>query len=304
MVLDNKTLQFLITFLGSFVGQLAVRMGSLSGSLDKWWLLIPPLSVPPLSIIPAYLISSGKVAEGYGGTPYDSYMIIPIIGSILMENIIEKRFKETGPNGAILKYIINFMCFGLALYLRDVDKCVINTSTVKPSTVNPSTVKPSIGIQPTSTKSTIGGSKTKKEKIHNENFKQLDKLIEKFNEKNNDVSYSKIITNTILVCTVLPIIPYIVLRIPYFNSLMTTIGQMSPYLALFSDAIIRMLSISMVYMFLNMYNGRNIDKSCNDVYKINSLFGILVISIVSNLFLANRADLIPYNAAELSPSSN
>ena len=44
----KKIVFFVLTFLGTTIGQLFVRMVHLDGSLDQWWFLIPPLSLPPL----------------------------------------------------------------------------------------------------------------------------------------------------------------------------------------------------------------------------------------------------------------
>ena len=50
-----------------------------------------------------------------------------------------------------------------------------------------------------------------------------------------------------------------------------------------------------------MYNGRNKDKSCTDTYKSTNVFIIIIISIVINLLVSDKADLIPYNVLELNP---
>ena len=125
MLIDNKIFLFVLTFLGSFVGQLIVRIVSLDGSLDKWWLLVPPISVPPLSIIPAYLIYKNKVKRGQGGLPYDYYMFIPALTSIIIGLVVERGFELNNAWGSLIKFLFNFITLSLALYLRDNDICVL-----------------------------------------------------------------------------------------------------------------------------------------------------------------------------------
>jgi hypothetical protein len=295
MVLNVKIFQFLLTFLGSFIGQLIVRITSLDGSFDKWWLLLPPLSVPPLSLIPAFLIYNNKVEKGYAGLPYDLYMLIPAVSSVVLGLVIEKKFNQTGPKGILLKYLVNFLSIGLALYLRDVDKCLLNTNI--PTT----SIK---SIPKSSAVKSVGN--LSKEKYIDEDFIQLHKFVEQFNindKKPSSVSYSKILTHSAIISGILPFLPYIIIKIPYLNEMITTVGQISPYLSMLSDIIIRLLCIMIIYIFINMYNGRNKDKSCSDKYKNNSVITVIFISMMINLLISNKADLIPYNMSELNPQT-
>jgi hypothetical protein len=50
-----------------------------------------------------------------------------------------------------------------------------------------------------------------------------------------------------------------------------------------------------------MYNGRKPDKSCNKKTNKNNAIYVLIISIVINIIMSNKADLIPYNKSELNP---
>ena len=91
------------------LGQLWARIFNFNGSLDKWWLLMPPLSIPPLSLIPAFMIAFGKIKKGQGGSPYDLYMIIPAICSILADNYLRNNTNFSSINKSIILFFINFI---------------------------------------------------------------------------------------------------------------------------------------------------------------------------------------------------
>ncbi len=371
MVMNIKILQFLLTFLGSFVGQLIVRVTSLDGSLDKWWLLLPPISIPPLSLIPAYLIYSNNIKKGNAGSPYDLYMLIPAISSIIFGLIIEKKFNLKGPKGTLLKFLINFLSISFALYFRDIKKCISDTNndTVDNDTVNDTVDNDTVDntVDDTVDNNTDNNTdndtvdnntdnntdndtvdnntdndnkkdknkkddkkdkdkkddkkdkdkkddkkdkdkkddkKDKDKKNKKEKFSQLYRFIEQFNtidEKQSTVSYSKILTQSAIISALLPLMPYIIVKVPYLTSIIRIVGNISPYLSILIDIIIRFLCIILIYICINMYNGRNKDKSCTDTYKSTNVFIIIIISIVINLLVSNKADLIPYNVLELNP---
>lgn len=252
-MLDNKIFQSLLVFFGSFIGQLIVRMTSLDGSLDKWWLLIPPLSVPPLSIVPTYLIYKDKVEKGHGGVPYDMYVLIPILLSIISGYIVEKKYFMLGPKGSLIKYAVNFISFALALYLRDFNNCILKKSN--------SNEPPSI-------------------------------------------PYSKIFAQSAFISLFIPLLPYFLVKLPYVNPTIDIVGKMSPYFSILLDILFKLLSIVIAYLAFNMFNGVNKDKTCKDKYSIRSVILIMIISIVVNLLVSNKAELIPYNLLELNPPSN
>ena len=340
MVLNIKIFKFLLTFLGSFVGQLIVRITSLDGSLDKWWLLLPPLSIPPLSLIPAYLIYSDKVSKGHGGSPFDLYLLIPAISSIVLGLMIEKKFNQTGVQGTLLKYLVNFLSIGLALYLRDVDKCLLSVDTPLKSISIPTPIPTPTKSISTPTKSTsskissgissVAKSAGKavsavantagkafssianrirnpfKRRFVNEDFLQLDNFVEQYNQiqkRQSSVAYSKVIVHSAIISAILPLLPYIIIKIPYLNEMITTVGTISPYLSILCDILIRFLCIVMIYVLINMYNGRKKDKTCGDKYKSSNVITTIIISLVLNLLVSNKADLIPFNMAELNPQT-
>lgn len=281
MISNLKLFQFLFTFLGSFVGQLIVRITTLDGSLDKWWLLLPPLSVPPLSLIPAFYIYYDKIEKGHAGPPLDVYILIPAIMSIIFSISIEKKYKDPGPIGTILKFIIHFCTFTIALYLRDVDKCLIMTPIT------------------TTTSTTTTTTSKKAKKYINEDFKQLHKFNETFNLINNkpsNIMYNKLIVQSTIICTILPIIPYFLIKIPVFKNIINTVGTISPYIALLIDISIRLLTIILVYSGVNMYNGRNPDKLCKLPVDTKTVIYLLLFSIVINLLLSNKIEIVPFNS--------
>ena len=86
--MPNLTLlQSIIVGLVPFA-QVYARIKWLNGSLDKIWTLIPIFMFPPFSIIPAIMMKFGYVADGQGGVPYDSFMLIPIIAKFLLALIV------------------------------------------------------------------------------------------------------------------------------------------------------------------------------------------------------------------------
>ena len=340
-MIDKKVFQFLLTFLGSFAGQLIVRITTLDGSLDKWWLLLPPLSVPPLSIIPAYLIYKNKLKKGHGGHPYDVYVMIPAIGSIICGMMIEKSYKDSGTRGTLFKFFINFLSISIALYLRDVDSCIIDiprpgctpqissqpniTTPPPPPPPPPKKTNSSVVILPRISLPKINLPKVETPKFVkdagasiksgfnkisgkfrvNEDFTELDSFVKKFNRINSkpkNIKYNKIIVQSAIICAALPIMPYILIKVPLFEKFITRFGTISPYTAIFTDGFIRLLTVVIVYILINMYNGKKTDRSCKKTYKRNTAIFILILSVLFNLFLSNKADLIPYNKAELNPS--
>jgi hypothetical protein len=52
-----------------------------------------------------------------------------------------------------------------------------------------------------------------------------------------------------------------------------------------------------------MFNGRNPDKLCKQQFETKTVVLVIIMSIIFNLLLSNKADLIPFNIDELSPSS-
>jgi len=66
-------------------GQMVARIKYLNGTLDKWWLLIPPLSIFPLSIAPTIMFMQNKIEKGVEDElPYDGFInIVMLLGITL-----------------------------------------------------------------------------------------------------------------------------------------------------------------------------------------------------------------------------
>ena len=274
MISNLKIFQFVLTFLGSFIGQLIVRITTLDGSLDQWWLLIPPLSVPPLSLIPAYLIYNDNVEKGYSGIPLDVYIIIPAISSIFFNIIIEKNYEDPGPVGCFIKFLINYLTFTIALYLRDVDQCLIVTP-----------------IQ------TNSASNKKKNYSYNEEFTQLQKFNEQFNLlelKPSVIVYNKVFFQSAIICAFLPILPYIIIKIPILRNMVATVGTISPVIAQLIDSTIRLIAIVFIYCIMNMYNGSTPDRLCKQPFETMTVVYAIIVSVIINLLFSYKTDLVSY----------
>jgi hypothetical protein len=86
----EKMIAIILTIIFPFFGQLVGRIIYLNGSLDKPWLFF--FSIPPLSIIPALMMMFGVIKKGKGGKPYDNYIFIPIIVTVICDFFLKKYF--------------------------------------------------------------------------------------------------------------------------------------------------------------------------------------------------------------------
>ena len=124
----------IISALIPIFGQLYLRIFNFKGSLDKMWLLIPPLSVPPFSFIVSLMMYFGLVKDGEGGKPYDYFMLIPIITSFLLGVIKNKILPVVQMVGMIVTSLI---AFGL----REHKMCKNNTQTSNWDTIKEHSAK-------------------------------------------------------------------------------------------------------------------------------------------------------------------
>ena len=68
-------IKIILPLLGGVPGQLIARMKYLNGSLDKWWLLFPMLTVYPFSIVPTAMIVLNEIKPGVDDElPYDGFL--------------------------------------------------------------------------------------------------------------------------------------------------------------------------------------------------------------------------------------
>jgi hypothetical protein len=296
-IFNNKIIIFIFTLLGSFIGQLIIRITKLRGSLDKWWLLIPPFSIPPLSIIPAYLIYTNKIKPGQGTNPFDIYMFIPAILSIITNNLLEHKFKQTGLIGSLIKFIVNFISVFFALYMRDNEVCVKKSKNNKIKRV---LIKPNIQINNKENFNQLIRSKSnhlnyESKYINNiinefENFEHFDPNT---SEQTNKISFNKILFQTIIIVGLMPLIPFIISKFSSIGNIITSAGTISPPMGILVETIVRMGCIMTMYMFVNMYNGMNIKKSCVKKYPQKIILIGLILSFAINIIIeTNRTSII------------
>ena len=265
---NNKLFLILTVFFGSFIGQLIARITLLDGSLDKWWLMLPPLTVPPLSIIPTYLILQNKVKKGDGGLPYDLYMLIPAISAVTISLIFEKGLEQTGYLASIIKFLVIFLTMSISLYFREDDICINKIISRSPEIDNKTNLLKSL-------------------------LTQLKNKMEHF-EESNKVSYTKIIVQSAMITALIPLLPYITKSIPYLGDSITTLGGISPLLGLILEIIVKMFGIMLIYIFVNMLNGRSINKSCKKTFKTKTVIVVSIISLMTYIIIeSGKVQLFP-----------
>jgi len=102
-------------------GQLFVRIKYLNGTLDKPWLLLPPLNFFPFSIVPLYMIMKGKVKKGVDDElPYDQFLATILLLGMSLPTL-EVLFDTTWFSPFYVAYV-----FGSWLFVysrRDTKKC-------------------------------------------------------------------------------------------------------------------------------------------------------------------------------------
>lgn len=300
LLLNNRLVLFVITFIGSFVGQLFVRIFWLDGSLNKWWLLFPPVSIPPVSFIPAYLIFINKVYKGYGGYPVDLYMFLPLIFTVVADIAIDNVLGLTGLLNVIGKFIINLFIFLLAFYLRSNKICSGNFAKSpfklgerEDFTEHLTEQEIYAGIE--KVKQTV--IKEAKKKIKSIKIKSvIDYILNFFNKIIRSI-FGEFIINFVkdivtgkkgaaILCAfgvmaVLPFMEHVVTWIPYLSTIITTIGNLSPILNWITGYVIRFTCIIISYILANMIVGDFKDNLCNVKLGpiINSVLFVLVLSI-------------------------
>jgi hypothetical protein len=113
-------------------------------------------------------------------------------------------------------------------------------------------------------------------------------------KKQTDVSISKVVINAGIIAALMPLLPFITTWLPYIGTMTTTLGGISPLMGILFEALIRMSCIMTVYVFVNMYNGRNINKSCRQVYNYKQIAAVLFAGLILNILIeTGRQPLIP-----------
>ena len=268
MMFNNKLFLILMTVFGSFIGQLIVRITALDGSLDKWWLMVPPLTVPPLSLVPTYLILDNKVTRGQGGLPYDLYMLIPAISAVLTSLYLERGLGQTGYLASVVKFIIIFTTMSMSLYYRDYDICIDKIIHRAPK------IDTKTSLVTTS-------------------LSYLNNKLEHFDES-KQLSFTKIVVQSAMMTGLIPLLPYATKNIPYLGDSIATLGGISPLLGLILEVLVKMLGIMILYIFVNMINGIDIKKSCKKTFKTKTVVVVSIVSLMTFIIVeSGRVPLFP-----------
>ena len=110
--------------------------------------------------------------------------------------------------------------------------------------------------------------------------------------------FEKVIFEAAVLSLLMPLIPYILRWIPYFGDAIVSLGGISPYLGTVVEVLVRFLIMKLLFVFVNMYNGINIAKSCKVNYKIYYPIIAIVIGLVINVLIeSNKVPLIPLENA-------
>ena len=116
-------LEAIITAFIPVFGQLYSRIFSLHGSLDKWWTFIPTFWVPLLtSGIPSFMMWRGRVDEGKGGTPYDGWLLFPIV-LYFLGALISCQYDLGEMFGELMQIFALFLGLLIAFWARESGMC-------------------------------------------------------------------------------------------------------------------------------------------------------------------------------------
>ncbi len=314
-MINKKLFHFVLVLLGSFVGQLYVRIVEFDGSLDHWWMLIPPFSLPPVSVVPAYIMYKNKIKKGQGGYPFDIYMFIPIICITITGLLLERKFYNMDLSGSVIKFIVCFFSFFIAFYLRDRDVCVQNiirgseTQILEKYKSKKSRSKKSRSKKSRSRKykpilKPMYKPKPKPKPIPKPttDIDLLTKLSFYFKKDQehkfksiSDVSYTKILCQTALITSIVPFLPFIITWLAYVGPTITTLGSISPIMGATLETIAKVVGLIIIYILLNMYNGRHIKRSCRQKIKTPLLIIFILMSFIITLMVeTGRAPIIPF----------
>ena len=122
-----KICKFIVTMCVPF-GDLLTRATLEKGSLDKWWsiLVTLPAPMPPFNIISMILHVFGFIEDGKK-TPFDPFMIIPVIVKLMVMLCIwffyQKGGKEVSKLVFLLGLMIPFILTFVPLFIRSYDSC-------------------------------------------------------------------------------------------------------------------------------------------------------------------------------------
>jgi hypothetical protein len=114
--------------------------------------------------------------------------------------------------------------------------------------------------------------------------------------KQTEISYSKVVVNAGIIAAAMPLLPFVTTWLPYIGPMTTTLGGISPLMGILFESLIKMSCIMTIYMFVNMYNGRKIKKSCKQTYNYKQIVAVIFIGLIMNILIeTGRAPLIPFD---------
>jgi len=218
-------------------GPLLARIFDLNGSVDQAWLFFPIFFLFPFSLVPMFMMYFNKIKEGSGGKVFDIYVWIPIVVKLFLHFVGSEYLPEK--QASLLTAVLMTASIMFAKYLHNKKSCEISNRTIDSST----------------TKFTI---------------LSYDALFE-----NGISNFAPVIVN--LALTIVPILPFILMFIPFLSDMLELIVWILTYLC--------------VYTIHNMFQHIDMNKFCNPTSSssdtIKGIIGILlsIASAVSSPFI-------------------
>jgi len=297
MLFDNKLFQAALTFFGSVIGQLLVRIFSLNGSLDKWWLLLMPISVPPVSFIPAYLVYTNKIKMG-DVEPYDANIFYLLFLSVFIAVIMEKFVDFNPILNMMAKYTIALIVIYLAFNRRYLSTCKKNVG------IREKFEEPDYNIKNKSIWDKFQDQLNKLRKIvyrlylgifgdyirgiFERTYKIITKFVKETSEKYLGKYNSRSIINALIIVGLLPLIQYLFNKLPYIGSIIETLKNIHPILELVMNLFVHMSSITILYIVINMFEGINIDASCDREFNFITIIVFAILSVVLHMLIEQK----------------
>ena len=97
-----------------------------------------------------------------------------------------------------------------------------------------------------------------------------------------------------MITALIPLLPYATKWIPYLGDSIITLGGISPLLGLILEIVVKMLGIMLIYVFVNMLNGRSIKKSCKQTFRKKTVVVVSIVSLMTYIIIeSGRVPLFP-----------
>lgn len=103
-------------------GPLLSRILDLDGSVDHAWLLFPLFMMFPFSIIPMFFTYFKWIKNGPGGSPYDWFMLIPMILKFALTSILP-NYIESEMTLNILTEVLIIISIAFVKIIRTYEEC-------------------------------------------------------------------------------------------------------------------------------------------------------------------------------------